>query len=256
MSRATAAVTAPPRHSEYIVYVDESGDHGLSNIDPSFPVFVLAFCIFQKDVYCDAVVPAVQRLKFKHFGHDQAILHEREIRRGIGDFRILNSAGRKAAFMDDVTTTVANAEFTLIAAVIDKGRYATKYDSADNCYHMALQFGLERLYYYLRALNQLGSETCVVVERRGKREDGQLELEFRRICDGGNYHNRRLPFRIVSTAKQANSVGLQFADLVARPIGTHVLHPEQSNRAFDAFSNKFYSRSNGDIKGYGLKRFP
>ncbi len=31
------------KFSDYIVYVDESGDHGLQNLDPNYPVFVLAF---------------------------------------------------------------------------------------------------------------------------------------------------------------------------------------------------------------------
>ena len=52
--------------SEYIVYVDESGDHNLAKPDPEFPVFVLAFCIFRKDEYISQVVPALQRIKFKH----------------------------------------------------------------------------------------------------------------------------------------------------------------------------------------------
>ncbi|UIE41753.1 hypothetical protein KOJCDNHJ_00343 [Xanthomonas citri pv. punicae] len=26
--------------SDYIVFVDESGDHGMANIDPAFPLFV------------------------------------------------------------------------------------------------------------------------------------------------------------------------------------------------------------------------
>ncbi len=34
--------------SKYIVYVDESGDHGLQNIDANYPYFVLAFCVFHK----------------------------------------------------------------------------------------------------------------------------------------------------------------------------------------------------------------
>ena len=34
--------------SKYIVYVDESGDHGMQTIDPQFPVFVLAFCVFRE----------------------------------------------------------------------------------------------------------------------------------------------------------------------------------------------------------------
>ena len=32
--------------SDYIVYVDESGDHGLK-IAPLYPIFVLAFCVFE-----------------------------------------------------------------------------------------------------------------------------------------------------------------------------------------------------------------
>lgn len=34
--------------SDYIVFVDESGDHGLVSIDPEYPIFVLGFCIFNK----------------------------------------------------------------------------------------------------------------------------------------------------------------------------------------------------------------
>ncbi len=29
--------------SDYLVFVDESGDHGLTSIEPSYPIFVLAF---------------------------------------------------------------------------------------------------------------------------------------------------------------------------------------------------------------------
>ena len=38
--------------------------------------------------------------------------------------------------------------------------------------------------------------------------------------------------------KKANSTGLQLADLVARPIGLHALHPEQPNRAFESLKPK------------------
>lgn len=34
-------------------------------------------------------------------------------------------------------------------------------------------------------------------------------------------------------SKKANLPGLQLADLVARPIGVHYLHPEQHNRAWE-----------------------
>ena len=77
--------------SDYIVYVDESGDHGLESVDPHYPVFVLAFCVFSKEDYVGSVAPAIQRFKFRHFGHDMVILHETDIRKDRGDFQFLKS---------------------------------------------------------------------------------------------------------------------------------------------------------------------
>lgn len=82
--------------------------------------------------------------------------------------------------------------------------------------------------------------TDPVVERRGKKEDADLELAFRRICDGNNQHADELPFSLVMANKQANSAGLQLADPVARPIGIHHLRPTQPNRAFETLEKKFY----------------
>lgn len=53
----------------------------MQTIDTQFPVFVLAFCIFHKGHYSKKVVPALEQFKFKHFGHDQIVLHESEIRK-------------------------------------------------------------------------------------------------------------------------------------------------------------------------------
>ena len=37
--------------SDFIVFADESGDHGMENIDPEFPMFALVFCVFRKSDY-------------------------------------------------------------------------------------------------------------------------------------------------------------------------------------------------------------
>lgn len=62
--------------SNYIVYVDESGDHAMQTIDGQYPLFVLAFCVFHKRYYSERVVSALEKFKFNHFGHDQVVLHE------------------------------------------------------------------------------------------------------------------------------------------------------------------------------------
>ena len=61
-------------YGKYIVYVDESGDHGMQSIDEQYPVFVLAFCVFHKRHYSENVVPALEIFKFKHFGHDTEVM--------------------------------------------------------------------------------------------------------------------------------------------------------------------------------------
>jgi hypothetical protein len=66
-------------YSDFIVYVDEAGDHG--SVSTEFPLFVLAFCIFRKREYVSRVLPAIHELKFRHLGHDAIVLHEREIRK-------------------------------------------------------------------------------------------------------------------------------------------------------------------------------
>ncbi|WP_223146680.1 DUF3800 domain-containing protein [Methylomonas albis] len=137
--------------------------------------------------------------------------------------------------------------------MIDKERYRQRHQAAENPYHIGLRFGLERIFYCLR---QPESITHIVVEQRGKVEDDELELEFRRICAGNSYLHKPLPFQLVFADKKSNSAGLQLADLVARPIGLHILRPEQSNRAFEIVNDKFYKNSRGDKHGYGLKCYP
>jgi hypothetical protein len=73
-------------HSDYVVYVDESGDHSLISIDEKYPVFVLSFCVFQKHHYSHVITPALRMLKFATFGHDMVVLHEQEIRKKTGFF--------------------------------------------------------------------------------------------------------------------------------------------------------------------------
>lgn len=242
--------------SDYLVFVDESGDHGLDSIDPNYPMFVLAFCVIRKDDYVSKIVPAVQKFKLRHFGHDAVILHERDIRKDSGDFAFLKSKEKKESFIGELTQILADAPFTLICSVIRKEALKQKYVNPDNPYHVALGFGLERIHYCLQACGVGEKKTHVVVEKRGKKEDAELELEFRRVCDGGNYQGEKLPLEIVFVDKKANSPGLQMADLVARPVGMSILRPDQPNRAFEVLEAKFYTNTLGKRLGWGLKCFP
>lgn len=245
-----------PDFSDYLVFVDESGDHGLASVDPNYPVFVLACCLIAKSDYVERISPALQRLKFAYWGHDEQVLHEHEIRKPNKHYAFLFNPAQRAAFFAAINEFVEQAPFKLVASVIKKIEYARRYALPVNPYGLALDFGLERLTHQLEALGQGERITQVVVEKRGRREDDDLELAFRRIRDGGNVLGRRLPFELVMISKASNSVGLQLADLIARPVGIKVLRPDQPNRAYDIVSGKFRRSPAGEIRGWGLKVFP
>lgn len=249
-----------PAFSDYIVFVDESGDHGMSSIDHAFPLFVLSCCLLSKRDYAEVVVPAMQRIKFAMFGHDTTVLHEREIRRDLGPFSVLRDPEKKAAFLEALTDALAAASMTIFAAVIDKRRLLDR-DRNENPYEVSLRFCLERIHYTLRRKGQVAQGhaplvTHIVCESRGRNEDQSLELAFRRICAGDNYPRADMPFEPVICDKRNNSVGLQLADLVARPIGLSQLHPGQPNRAWEVIRDKLDHDARGRFIGYGLKCFP
>lgn len=258
---ATVSGNTESPFSKYIVYVDESGDHGMQTVDEQYPLFVLAFCVFHKRHYSEQVVSALEKFKFNYFGHDQVILHENEIRKEKGAFTIFRNREQKLQFLDELTDIIEYSNFILISCVIDKRSLRKQINTGTNPYHIALGFCVEALYEFLREKEQHEKKTFVVVECRGKKEDDDLELEFRRICDGNNHLNHPLPFEVLFSDKKAMSSGLQLADLVARPIGLSVLRPGQENRAFEVLKRKFYcnggrSGVGKDYEGLGLKVYP
>lgn len=242
-------------YSDYIVYCDESGDHNLSIINPDYPIFVLVFCIFNKQDYIQQIIPTFSNLKFTFFGHDMVIFHEHEIRKAKNAFKILIDADTRKSFMHMTNQLIEGTPFTVVTVVIRKELLKTKYVEPNNPYHIALGYGLERIYSYLKLHNEHKKITHIITECRGKKEDMELELEFYQVCAG---HNRwgHLPFQLIFADKKSNSCGLQFADIIAHPIGRHILNPKQENRAYNIIEKKFYCDVKGNKLGRGLKCFP
>lgn len=241
--------------SDYLIFVDESGSPRMGgDIDQQYPIFVLAFLLVKKTDYAQVINPAVSAFKFKHFGHDQVILHEREIRKDVGAFKFLKTPQIKQAFLDELTEMIAAMPVQLCCVVIDKAKHQAKYRTPVHPYHLGLQFGLERVLGFLEK-NGEQHMAHVIVECRGKTEDDDLELEFRRICDAVPFTTSKVKLEVVFADKKSNSAGLQLADLMARPIGISVLKPDQPNRAVDVIRPKLMVM-NGKTTGWGLKCFP
>ena len=227
--------------SDYIVFADESGDHGMYKIDAQFPVFALVFCVFEKKLYLEEVEPAIRSLKFKYFGHDAIVLHEREIRKETPPFSFLRrDKALREAFHNDLTTLMANVPMLWYASVIHKQRHQDKYRDPWNPYEIAMQFCMEKVWALMMRRGQRDRTLHILFEARGGNEDRDLELEFRRVAANEAHWGWRrvdyakVPMEPIFVSKNANMAGHQITDLMARPLALKHLRPDQPNRAVDA----------------------
>ena len=225
------------RYSDYIIYADESGDPNPASVDANYPVFVLNFCIFRKDIYATSALPAMTEFKFQHFGHDMVVLHERDIRRRLLPFALLHNEYSRNVFMQGLNRIMAEMDFAIIATLIDK----RKLTDERNIYLSAFRLCLRQSHEYLGSRGQSGRITHIVLESRGSREDRELAREIQDAQTNTNRLNEPLDgFEVEFADKKTNSVGLQIADLTARPIGVHWINPGQSNRAWELLQPKLF----------------
>lgn len=233
--------------SDYIVFVDESGDHDLSKVDEQFPVFCLSFCIIKKSDYISTISPALQKIKFDFWGHDHVIFHEHDIRKEKGYFGILRADKNiRENFYVRLNDMLDTAPFKIISSLIDKKRLLQKYTQPFNPYELAVLFCMERLQEFLLSMGEVNTIVPILFEARGRKEDDTLELEFRRICDNQTNWGYRSPdfkkfsYQLIFAQKSLNLPGLQIADMVARPIALNYLRPTQENRAYKMITRKLW----------------
>jgi hypothetical protein len=223
--------------SDYIIYVDESGDHSLLNIDSFYPLFVLVFCIFKKTDYANLITPLFTHLKFEFFGHDLTVLHTREIRKSQNEFSILLNENTRLNFFNRLNDAMETIPFTIVASVIDKYELKSADTKLLNPYHVALEFCLENTRIFLEEEEQSRKKTHLIVEERGKEENRQLQTAFQTTV---NETKQIMPLSLRFANKKTNVIGLQIADLVAYPIGRHLMNPDQPNRSYDILKKKLW----------------
>jgi hypothetical protein len=236
--------------SRYIVFADESGSPHVEADLTHFPIFVLNFLAVEKRVYAEHVVPNVQALKFAYFGHDQVVLHEKDIVKQRGVFaQFRTDARRRERFLSALTSLVARSDIAFDYAIVDKAKMPHRPDDPWSPYDIALGICMEQVARRLYRAGEAGTEVHVVFEARGKKEDQLLELEFHRVATGnarvsfGGTDVQDFSWIPIFADKKSNSTGLQLADLAARPLGLSYLRPRQPNRAYSAM--KITSASGG-----------
>ena len=242
----------------YYLFLDESGDHGLKNIDPNFPVFVLCGVVISELDYL-SLIEDFRSIKLKFWGKKKVIFHSRDIRKCQKEFQILLDLEIKREFLELLNKAIQKANYSVISSAIDKTAFLKQYGKLKNdVYEVALSFILERAVFFLDATDRNIRKCNLIVEQRGKKEDQKLRKHFDHLFQVGTYYIsaeriKKYNFSIDFKPKSQNIQGLQLSDLIAYPIATYVLDSDRANPAFDIVKPKIYSER-GNL--YGLKIFP
>lgn len=246
--------------SKYLLFLDESGDHGLKTIDPNFPIFVLTGLLFSESSYRD-VCEKIDAFKNKFFGDADVILHRRDMRKYERGFQILFDDDVKRRFYMELSKIQQEAEYTIVTSVIDKQKHIEQYGKlADDPYEIALTFVLERTLFEADRKQDIEG-IHVTIEGRGKKEDALLARRYNELLYRGtsqveskrllHIYDQELEVRL----KKDNDCGLQLADLCAYPIARYFMNNNEPNPAYEVIKDKIRKGPRGVI-GYGVKVFP
>lgn len=244
---------------DYYLFIDESGDHGLNRIDPSFPAFILCGVMMNHSDYM-LLNAEFDGIKNRFWRSSNVIFHSRDIRKWQKEFSILINPAIRQEFYQALENTVNQSNYTIIASAIRKKEFINKYGVLSDVYAVSLSFVVERAIFYLDKKADVAGLN-IIIEKRGMKEDAQLLRYFNKLYDLGTsfISSVRIKSAVKSfdfKDKKDNENGLQLSDLTAYPIATHIIDPLRANPAFDLLEKKFYARKSGNYRGYGLKIFP
>lgn len=240
------------------MFLDESGDHSLDKIDKSYPMFVLAGCVFDLDYYIKIAEPLVNKLKLKYFKRTDIILRSYDIRKQKNDFSILVDYKTRIKFIADLNQLISGLDLTIIAAGINKLDLKNQYSTPLNPYNLCFEFILERSVMYL---GRTGNQIFFRAESRESHNDRDLARvyeDFRKSGNGSFIKADEAQRKLVDLSfnqKIQNIAGHQISDLIAYPIGRWILDKGKENKPFEIIEGKFHKK-NGEYINYGLKIFP
>jgi len=243
---------------KYNLFIDESGDHGLSNLNPNFPIFLLCGIVISENDY-DGLRISFDKIKQTIWNSPNVIFHSRDIRKCEKEFKYLFDLSIKAKFYSMLDNVIGSTDYKIIASAINKHKYIKLYGRLfDDVYEISLSFIVEQAIFYLESLKDPSHSLNIIIEKRGHKEDKKLDEHFQRILARGTGYissERLSKFKLTInfSNKHENVNGLQLADLVAYPLARHIMEPQRVNPALDVFKSKIYNKLR---KGYGLKIFP
>ena len=241
-----------------VLFLDESGDHNLTVIDPQYPIFVLGGVILDEEYAAGPLEYALNEFKADLFERTDIVLHTADITRNRNGFEDLSDGAFREIFYSRLNELMQNLSYSVIACVIRKKDYLSDY-------------GLAALDPYLISLDVLVEIFCfevgnvrgggiIVAERRDPVLDQGLELAWTNLKIQGT---RRIQGKVIEERissldlrdKKDNIAGLQLADLVVSPVGRYLLG-KPAKEDWEIVKRKLRRSPGGRVDNYGMVILP
>jgi hypothetical protein len=246
-----------------ILFLDESGDHSLAKIDAQYPVFTLCGVMMDERYHQDVATARLDAFKKELFGTNKIVLHTADFTRNKSGFEAMSQHEFRARFFTGLQILLIGLDFKIVACVVKKQAHLKKYGlNALDPYLLSLSVLVERFIF------ECGSNGgSIVAEARDATLNNALELAFLDLKISGTTYipATKIKRRIHNFAireKRENIAGLQVADVVATPIGRHVLgkatYPAYCEQGdfYSILGAKFRQSVDGKIEGMGLIELP
>lgn len=209
-----------------VLYLDESGNHGLDTIDAEYPVFVLGGVIVDRTYARTVLAPRVRQLKEAYFGRADLVLHTADIVRAKNGFERMQEPVFRAEFFAALNAMMRELEYKVVACAIKKDEHLARH-------------GMDAADLYMPSLGVLAERFCseigdaldggtIFAETRRPDLDRELNLAWERLKEPGirAIGPDVIDERIVDLSlkeKHLGMAGLQLADLVVSPIGRAII---------------------------------
>ncbi|MGE6721071.1 DUF3800 domain-containing protein [Peribacillus frigoritolerans] len=246
-------------NEEFVVFLDETGDHSLQHIDTEYPIFGLGALFCRYDDYVRHINPIFDDLKYKYFHKRHVVLHSTDIRRRRKDFNILLNSDTRERFFNDLNGAMKESPFYFVMSLVDKLKHSEQYVDPDNPYDLTLSFIMERSYFLIR--KKYPHAKCrFIAESRDHAENDRLLKTFEYYKNSGTAFVTAAELEFISSLdfvrKEENETGHQIVDLCLYPFARTYLKGE-CHPSVPVFYNKIYKNlNNGSPIGYGIKTFP
>ena len=243
------------KNSGYIVYVNESGDHRFNEINPRFPVFTIAFCIFKIEEYLNFSTKFLE-FKFNNFGHNMTVFKYRDIYQDRGEFKKLRGKRVKKKFLNELDLLIEEQDFKIIASVSNKNILKRNNFDLSSVYDITLDGCLDSLQQYLSSLGKINDSTHIIFESRNKKDYIDINKLFFDYFKKSNYNKVKKSLTSNIVDKNVVSSGIQLANYLAGSIGLSVINPNLDRRIIKIIESKYTCNKNNKFLGVGLKTIP